>query len=112
VLSTPLKSPPLRRYNRNWRYHKNYRLWLTKETGTAASRKDAAHEEGLYTFFDPENWEKLKKDAVIQYDQLEERPALSGVGASIGVPNVGAPVVGIPQGVGATGVPRYGMQGL
>lgn len=60
-------------YNRNWRYHKEARVWLTKETGQSPLQKDAAFERGTYTFFDPERWEKVKKDATIYYEQLEER---------------------------------------
>lgn len=48
-------------------------MWLTKETGQSPLQKDAAFERGTYTFFDPERWEKVKKDATIYYEQLEER---------------------------------------
>lgn len=60
-------------YNRNWRFHKEIRRWLTKESGTSPSQKAATYERGTYTFFDPDNWEKTKKDATILYDQLEEK---------------------------------------
>ncbi|KAG9091539.1 hypothetical protein FRC07_011836, partial [Ceratobasidium sp. 392] len=60
-------------YNRNWRFHKERRVWLTKETGTSPSQKSSTHESGVYTFFDPENWERVKMHARIQYDQLEEK---------------------------------------
>ncbi|KAG9080257.1 hypothetical protein FRC06_006864 [Ceratobasidium sp. 370] len=60
-------------YNRNWRFHKERRVWLTKETGTSPSQKTSTHESGVYTFFDPENWERVKMHARIQYDQLEEK---------------------------------------
>jgi CCR4-NOT transcription complex subunit 2 len=60
-------------YNRNWRFHKEYRMWLTKETGTVATAKTSTYEQGIFTFFDPERWEKVKKEARINYDQLEEK---------------------------------------
>ncbi|KAG8980453.1 hypothetical protein FRC05_006085 [Tulasnella sp. 425] len=60
-------------YNRNWRYHKEAQVWLTKETGQSPLQKDAAFERGTYTFFDRDRWEKVKKDATIYYEQLEER---------------------------------------
>ena len=75
------------RYNRNWRFHKDIRLWLTKESGTAPSQKAATYERGMYTFFDPENWERTKKETIIMYDLLEEKVPLVGNG---GVPGGGA----------------------
>jgi len=68
-------------HNRNWRFHKDIRLWLTKESGTAPSQKASTCERGVYTFFDPEIWERVKKDLVIVYDLLEERAPLSVAGA-------------------------------
>lgn len=32
-------------------------------------------ERGSYIFFDPKSWEKIKREFVLVYDQLEERPA-------------------------------------
>jgi CCR4-NOT transcription complex subunit 2 len=69
------------RHNRNWRFHKEIRLWLTKESGTAPSQKAPTYERGVYTFFDPEIWERVKKELVIMYDLLEERAPLSVAGA-------------------------------
>lgn len=47
-------------YRHNWRYHKELRLWLTKETGTEATQKTSTYERGSYVFFDPTSWEKIK----------------------------------------------------
>jgi len=67
-------------HNRNWRFHKEIRLWLTKESGTAPSQKASTYERGVYTFFDPEIWERVKKELVIMYDHLEEKAPLSVAG--------------------------------
>ncbi|KAF8903086.1 hypothetical protein CPB84DRAFT_1774753 [Gymnopilus junonius] len=72
-------------WNRNWRYHKDLRLWITKESGTSPSQKlqGGAGEQGSYTFWDPENWSKERKDMTVLYTDLEEKsvPAfLSGPG--------------------------------
>ncbi|CAG8581931.1 12354_t:CDS:2 [Cetraspora pellucida] len=70
-------------YNRNWRYHKDLRLWLTKEQGTEPFTKTQAFERGNYIFFDPSNWEKVKKEYILMYEALEERPTmLSSMGGS------------------------------
>ena len=51
----------LGRYNRNWRYHKDLHLWLTKEQNTEPTQKTPTFERGNYVFFDPGPWEKITK---------------------------------------------------
>ena len=65
------------RYNRSWRYHKDLHLWITKESGTSPSQKVAGGEQGTYSYWDPENWERSRKDMVVLYADLEEKPATS-----------------------------------
>ncbi|KZT28743.1 hypothetical protein NEOLEDRAFT_1128937 [Neolentinus lepideus HHB14362 ss-1] len=60
-------------WNRNWRYHKELRLWITKEAGTNASHKLAGGESGTYTYWDPDSWEKARKDMAVMYADLEEK---------------------------------------
>ena len=64
------------RWNRNWRYHKDLRLWITKESGTTPSQKVPGHvgEQGQYTCWDPENWGKEHKELTVLYADLEEKP--------------------------------------
>ncbi|KAI8348782.1 hypothetical protein B0O80DRAFT_176900 [Mortierella sp. GBAus27b] len=59
-------------YNRHWRYHKELRLWLMKDQSSEQS-KTPTFERGTYIFFDPNSWEKVKKDFIVMYDALEER---------------------------------------
>ncbi|ORZ27803.1 hypothetical protein BCR41DRAFT_299172 [Lobosporangium transversale] len=59
-------------YNRHWRYHKELRLWLMKDQASEQS-KTPTFERGSYIFFDPNSWEKVKKDFIVMYDALEER---------------------------------------
>ncbi|KAF9005546.1 hypothetical protein BDQ17DRAFT_1389832 [Cyathus striatus] len=62
-------------FNRNWRYHKDLRLWITKESGTSPSQKvqNGIGEQGQYTFWDPENWGKERKEMTVMYADLEEK---------------------------------------
>ncbi|KAF9483404.1 hypothetical protein BDN70DRAFT_873916 [Pholiota conissans] len=62
-------------WNRNWRFHKDLHLWLTKENSTSPSQKVAGGvgEQGLYTFWDPENWTKERKEMTVLYNDLEEK---------------------------------------
>ena len=77
------------RYNRNWRYHKELRLWLTKESGTAQSQKVPNGEQGTYTFWDPEGWGKERKEMTVLYGDLEEKSQAAfapGVGLQLNTP--------------------------
>ncbi|KAI8799735.1 hypothetical protein BJ742DRAFT_659916, partial [Cladochytrium replicatum] len=60
-------------YNRMWRFHKDLKLWLTKESGSDPVVKGNGFERGVYVFFDPVSWNRVKKEFVLHYDQLEER---------------------------------------
>ncbi|KAF9191942.1 hypothetical protein BGZ51_006500 [Haplosporangium sp. Z 767] len=71
-------------YNRHWRYHKELKLWLMKDQSSEQS-KTPTFERGSYIFFDPNSWEKVKKDFIVMYDALEERrqaPTLPPNGSS------------------------------
>ncbi|CCM03738.1 uncharacterized protein FIBRA_05884 [Fibroporia radiculosa] len=63
-------------WNRNWRYHKESRIWLTKETGTTASQKVPGGEHGTYSCWDPDNWEKTRREMTVLYADLEEKAPL------------------------------------
>lgn len=59
-------------YSRNWRFHKEFKLWLTKEDGETV-QKGPDFERGVYVFFDPSSWTRVKKEWILYFDQLEER---------------------------------------
>ncbi|KAE9396108.1 hypothetical protein BT96DRAFT_861243 [Gymnopus androsaceus JB14] len=60
-------------FNRNWRFHKEHRLWMTKDSGSHPSSKVHGGESGQYTYWDPENWAKERKDMTVIYAELEEK---------------------------------------
>ncbi|GAA5867055.1 hypothetical protein JCM1840_001469 [Sporobolomyces johnsonii] len=62
-------------YKHNWRYHKELRLWLTKEAGTEPTQKTATYERGSYIFFDPVLWERVRREFVLIFGDLEARRA-------------------------------------
>ncbi|KAL0094933.1 hypothetical protein J3Q64DRAFT_1632618 [Phycomyces blakesleeanus] len=71
-------------YNRNWRYHKELGLWLTKEADdngrpVSVFRRTPAGaiERGIFSFFDPAVWQKVKREWTLSWDMLEERPPQS-----------------------------------
>lgn len=52
--------------SRNWRYHKSLRMWLTKDPLSEPIQHSAQAEQGVYIFFDPNSWEKIKVRSVAQ----------------------------------------------
>jgi len=63
-------------YNRDWRYHKEERLWITRAPGIEPRMKASTYEQGTYYYFDCQHWRKVAKEFHLEYDKLEERPHL------------------------------------
>jgi len=63
-------------YNRDWRYHKEERVWITRVPGMEPVMKTNTFERGTYYFFDAQNWRRVAKEFRLEYDKLEERPQL------------------------------------
>ncbi|KAJ7644408.1 hypothetical protein FB45DRAFT_897843 [Roridomyces roridus] len=86
-------------WNRNWRYHKELRLWITKESGTAPSAKVPGGEQGLYTIWDAENWGKEHKEMSVLYAELEEKnvPAFASGPGLVPLTQQGGQVSSQPQ---------------
>lgn len=57
---------------RNWRYHKGIQLWLTKDSSSEPIQDETGtSERGVYIFFDPNSWERVKKQLLLQYNQIQ-----------------------------------------
>uniref|UniRef100_A0A3P9IN44 CCR4-NOT transcription complex subunit 2 n=1 Tax=Oryzias latipes TaxID=8090 RepID=A0A3P9IN44_ORYLA len=48
-------------FNRDWRYHKEERVWITRAPGMEPTLKSNTYERGTYYFFDCLNWRKVAK---------------------------------------------------
>ncbi|WBW74646.1 CCR4-Not complex NOT box subunit 2 [Schizosaccharomyces osmophilus] len=59
--------------NRNWRFHKEFRVWLTPVPGTKPLQRTPQFERGYYMIFDPVHWKKIRKDFMLMYAALEDR---------------------------------------
>lgn len=68
-------------YARDWRYHKEERLWLTRAPGVEPQLKTSSYERGTYYFFDCTTWRKVAKEFHLEYDKLEDKPTLQSVSA-------------------------------
>lgn len=56
--------------SRNWRYHKELQVWLTKDSSVEPIQISNNSEKGLYIFFDPHSWEKIKKEFILNYQSI------------------------------------------
>jgi len=82
-------------YNRDWRYHKDDRVWITRAPGMAPSEKTQSYERGTYYFFDVTNWRKVSKEFHLDYDKLEDRPSLPTSSSSGNVASGGGGIAGV-----------------
>lgn len=94
----------LHRWNRNWRYHKDLRIWITKESGSAPSSKIPGGEAGTYTWWNPDDWCKERKEMSVRYADLEEKTVPAFVmGPGLVLAQPGQNIPGQQQVPGATG---------
>lgn len=63
-------------FNRDWRYHKEERIWITRAPGVEPVIKTATYERGTYYFFDATSWRKVAKEFHLEYEKLQERPII------------------------------------
>ena len=64
------------RYNRDWRYHTEEKVWISRAPGNTLIDKTSSYERGTYFCFDPQKWRKLAKEFLLEYSKLEERPPM------------------------------------
>lgn len=62
------------RYTRDWRYHKDEKVWITRCPGKVPIEKTQLYERGTYYYFDVANWQKIAKEFHLDYDRLENNP--------------------------------------
>lgn len=63
-------------YSREWRYHKEEKVWITRAPGIAPSEKTNSYERGTYYIFDAHLWRRVPREFVLEYDRLESKPTL------------------------------------
>ncbi|TKA79067.1 hypothetical protein B0A55_02512 [Friedmanniomyces simplex] len=110
---------------RDWRWHKVLRQWLQKDTREASSgsslpivdlaptlpvaappvRLGERTERGVYVFFDAMNWQRQRREFVLDYGELDHRHAGGGgqVVPGIGANGMGGGAVGPAPGLGGGG---------
>ncbi|KAH8789506.1 hypothetical protein F5882DRAFT_325077 [Hyaloscypha sp. PMI_1271] len=63
-------------HNRNWRYHKKLRVWLTKDDMMVPQPLGNGTERGYYVFFDFQSWARERREFTLVYDDLENIPTV------------------------------------
>lgn len=63
-------------YSREWRYHKEEKVWITRAPGIAPSEKTNSYERGTYLIFDSHLWRRVPREFVLEYDRLESKPTI------------------------------------
>lgn len=67
-------------HNRDWRYHKTLRLWLTRIPNKVSFVKTVTYEKGTFKFFNPESWTfEDKDDFHLEFDDLDDVKPTTGV---------------------------------
>ncbi|KAJ2435671.1 transcriptional regulator, partial [Coemansia sp. RSA 2424] len=85
-------------YRRQWRYHKELRLWLTKDPESQPTARTPRGEQSVFIFFDPGVWQKVKKEFLVMYEMLEDR-------GTAALTNSGEPAANANFRAGAQSVP-------
>lgn len=60
-------------YHREWRYHKDDKVWITRSNRMLPAEKTATYERGTYIYFDPNTWRKVAKEFFLEYERLETK---------------------------------------
>ncbi|KAJ2735388.1 transcriptional regulator [Coemansia sp. BCRC 34962] len=85
-------------YRRQWRYHKELHLWLTKDPDTQPTARTPRGEQSVFIFFDPGVWQKVKKEFLVIYEMLEDRGAAMASGEPASGANFRAGAHSVPPG--------------
>ncbi|KAH7643795.1 CCR4-NOT transcription complex subunit 2 [Dermatophagoides farinae] len=58
-------------YSREWRFHKDEGIWITRKQGSQPLEQSSNFERGSYIYFDLNTWSKNQKEMLIEYDRLD-----------------------------------------
>ncbi|KAI2624263.1 hypothetical protein GGR54DRAFT_595781 [Hypoxylon sp. NC1633] len=63
-------------YNRQWRWHKKLKMWLTKDELLQPRPLSTQHEEGYYVVWNTTDWRKERRTLTLHYADLEASSAV------------------------------------
>lgn len=67
------------RHNRDWRYHIEEKVWITRVPGITHYEKNGQSERGTFYYFDAQNWRRVPKDFQIDANKLDKCPNLNAI---------------------------------
>lgn len=66
-------------HNREWRYHIEEKVWITRIPGISQYEKNGTKERGTFYYFDAQNWRRVPKDFQIDSEKLDKCPNLNAL---------------------------------
>lgn len=115
---------------RDWRWHRLIRQWLRRDSppsaggvgaaasnlalvdhapriavGTPSVQVGPTSEKGVYVFFDAQNWRRIRREFVLEHEELDSGTTGGGVGPSVMAQQMG-------WGGGGGGAVGVGMNGM
>uniref|UniRef100_A0A1A9UNB4 NOT2/NOT3/NOT5 C-terminal domain-containing protein n=1 Tax=Glossina austeni TaxID=7395 RepID=A0A1A9UNB4_GLOAU len=64
-------------HSREWRYHIEEKIWITRIPGLNQYEKNGTKERGTFYYFDAQSWKRLSKVFQIDPEKLDKCPNLS-----------------------------------
>lgn len=64
-------------HNREWRYHIEEKIWITRIPGLNQYEKNGTKERGTFYYFDAHSWKRLSKVFQIDPEKLDKCPNIS-----------------------------------
>ncbi|XP_022217925.2 regulator of gene activity isoform X3 [Drosophila obscura] len=64
-------------HSREWRYHVEEKIWITRIPGINQYEKNGTKERGTFYYFDAQSWKRLSKVFQIDADKLDKCPNIS-----------------------------------
>ncbi|XP_037922999.1 regulator of gene activity isoform X3 [Hermetia illucens] len=73
-------------HSREWRYHIEEKVWITRIPGVNHYEKNGTKERGTFYFFDAQNWRRVPKEFQIDAEKLDKCPNLNALVSLNGQP--------------------------
>lgn len=61
---------PSCRQSRDWKYHIDEKVWITRMPGQTILEKNGTTERGVFYYFDAQNWRRVTRDCFIDTGKL------------------------------------------
>lgn len=65
------------RHSRDWRYHTEEKVWITRVPGFSNYDTNGTTERGTFYYFDAQNWRRVAKEFQIDMQKLDQCPNLN-----------------------------------